>query len=281
MADGFLPPLRYPETGTLASILYPLRGAEALAMVTIMGIVFWGFTVLVPEYCLGIWDDANLLGTPSVGRLVILISALPVFLLLPLVLIYMLQYLGRVLVSSAMGDTVPPRTPDRNFDGFFTGLSPWIIWLVFGAFVGLLPLVLHTLFMDQLIPGNPWLAVGLVTIGLPYAQAALMMSFLHDQTFAPVPASVIYVLLRHGNSLLPAFLKTSVLLGMGALAFVLALTLRGSYFWLYILAALCCWVLAIWVAIVVLHILGVCYFHLKDSLKWHTHRPRWGVAWKL
>jgi hypothetical protein len=54
-----------------------------------------------------------------------------------------------------------------------------------------------------------------------------------------------------------------------------------GYFWLYILAALCCWVLAIWVAIVVLHILGVCYFHLKDSLKWHTHRPRWGVAWKL
>src|SRR5262249_52770898 len=40
MADGFLPPLTRPETGTLASFLYPFRGAEALAMVAIMGTAF-------------------------------------------------------------------------------------------------------------------------------------------------------------------------------------------------------------------------------------------------
>ena len=107
-------------------MLYPLRGAETLAMVTVMGTTFWGFTILVPEYCLGVWADASAMGTPSMGMLVILISALPALLLLPLIVIYMMQYLGRVLVSSAMGDTVPPRTPDRNFDGLFSGLSPWL-----------------------------------------------------------------------------------------------------------------------------------------------------------
>ena len=111
-------------------------------MVTVMGTTFWGFTILVPEYCLGVWADASAMGTPSMGMLVILISAIPALLLLPLVVIYLLQYLGRVLVSSAMGDTVPPRTPDRNFDGLFSGLSPWLIWLVFGGLLGLSPLVL-------------------------------------------------------------------------------------------------------------------------------------------
>jgi len=127
MADGFLPPLNHPETRALVSILYPLRSAEAMAMVVIPAIVFWVFTILVPEYCLGLWADANMMGTPSMGMLVILISSLPVAFLLPLIAVYMLQYLGRVLVSSAMGDTVPPRTPDRNFEGFFRGLGPWFI----------------------------------------------------------------------------------------------------------------------------------------------------------
>ena len=146
MADGFLAPLAGSDASVWASILYPLRGAESLAMVAIMGAIFWAFTILVPEYCLGVWDDANALGTPSMGMLVILISALPALILFPLALIYTLQYLGRVLVSSAMGETVPPRTPDRNFEGFFSGLYPWFIWLVFGAAVGLLPLLLSVLF---------------------------------------------------------------------------------------------------------------------------------------
>ena len=77
MADGFLAPLAGSDTSVWASILYPLRGAESLAMVAIMGAIFWAFTILVPEYCLGVWDDANALGAPSMGMLVILISALP------------------------------------------------------------------------------------------------------------------------------------------------------------------------------------------------------------
>ena len=88
-------------------MLYPLRGAETLAMVAVMGVTFWGFTILVPEYCLGLWADAGMLGTPLMGMLVILISALSRFIASPIFIIYLLQYLGRVLISSAMGDTVP------------------------------------------------------------------------------------------------------------------------------------------------------------------------------
>jgi hypothetical protein len=281
MADGFLPPLAHPETGTVASILYPLRGAEALAMVAIMGTAFWGFTILVPEYCLSVWDDANTLGTPSVGRLVILISALPTVILFPLILIYTLQYLGRILVSSAMGDSVPPRTPDRNFDGFLTGLYPWLIWLVVGIVVGLFPLLFSALFVDQAILGNSILTVGLVMLGLPYAEVALMMSFLHERTLAATPWGVAGSLLRHVGSFLPTVFKVTVLMGLAGVIFALVLTLRASYFWFYLLAVLGWWTMAIWIALIVMRILGVHYFHHKDSLAWNPERLRWGVAWRL
>jgi hypothetical protein len=281
MADGFLAPLAGSDTSVWASILYPFRGAEALAMVAIMGAIFWAFTVLVPEYCLGVWDDANTLGTPSVGMLVILISALPALILFPLALIYTLQYLGRVLVSSAMGETVPPRTPDRNFEGFFSGLYPWFIWLFFGAAVGLLPLLLSVFFTGFAILSDPVRAASLAMLGLPYVLVGLMMSFLHEHPMAASPMGVIGALLRHGGSFLPAMIRTTAVLGLAAMMFVVVLSLRTGHFWLYVVAALGCWVMTIWTSIVVMRIMGVHYFWHQDRLKWHGQRSRWGVAWRL
>ena len=281
MADGLLPPLSHPETSVLASMLYPLRGAETLAMVAVMGVIFWGFATLVPEYCLGIWADANMLGTPSMGMLVILISAIPALLLLPVIIIYMLQYLGRVLVSSAMGDTAPPRMPDRNFDGLFNGLYPWLTWLILGGLISLSPLALFAFLGDQPILEKPLLIVGLMTLGLPHAMTALMMSFLHDYPLAAAPPGVIYALLRHGRSFLPTLFQSSVLVTLGGGAFALTLMLRTSHFWLYLTLAMGCWVIAIWIAIVTMRVLGLHYHRHRDSLKWQRADPRWGVSWRL
>jgi hypothetical protein len=281
MADGFLAPLTDSDRSVWASILYPLRGAEALAMVAIMGAIFWVFTILVPEYCLGIWDDANMLGASSMGMLVILISALPALLLFPLALIYTLQYLGRVLVSSARGETVPPRTPDRNFEGFFSGLYPWFIWLVFGAVVGLLPLMVSALFAGFAILNDPVRAAGLAMLGLPYALMALMMAFFHDHPLAATPIGVIGALIRHGGSFLPAMIKVMAVLGLAAMSFGLVLSMRTGHFWFYVPAALGCCAMAIWTGIVVMRIIGVHYFCHQDRLKWHGQTSRWGAAWRL
>ena len=169
LAGGLLRPLGSPESGLIGSLLYPLRGAEAVAIAVVMGSIFWGFTILLPEYCLAIWADANSLGTPSMGMLVVLISAIPALLLLPLFVIYLLQYLGRVLVSNARGDLVPPRMPDRNFDGIFHGLSPWLIWLVLGVSVGLLPFALLISLGDRSLSDRPIAAVSLLILGAAYA----------------------------------------------------------------------------------------------------------------
>lgn len=264
MADGFLPPLSQPETRVLVSILYPLRSAEALTMVVIPAIVFWIFTILVPEYCRTLWADANMMGAASMGMLIILISALPVAFLLPLLVVYMLQYLGRVLVSSTTGDTVPPRTPDRNFEGFFHGLGPWFVWLVLGVGVGFLPLALYAFFRDGTISTDPLLTLLMFIGGLFYAQVALLLTFLHDRPLAANPLRVIGAIVRNGGSILPVLLKTSVIVGLGAAAFVLILPLRASYYWSYLLMASGCWGLAIWAALVTMRVLGLYGFHYKN-----------------
>ena len=281
MAGGLLRPVGSPESGLIGSLLYPLRGAEAVAIAVVMGSILWGFTILLPEYCLAIWADANSLGTPSMGMLVVLISAIPAILLLPLFLIYLLQYLGRVLVSSARGDLVPPRMPDRNFDGFFHGLSPWVIWLVLGVSVGLLPFTLLIALGDRSLSDRPIAAVSLLILGAAYALVALMLSFLHDRPLACAPPGVLSALLHHGGTLMPALLKASALLGLGAVSFVLLRSLRTSQYWIYLISALGWWVLSVWLAIVVMRLLGVHYVRNQATLKWHGKDPRWGIRWRL
>jgi hypothetical protein len=207
-----------------------------------------------------------MLGTPEMGMLIILISALPVVFLFPLFAIYLLQYLRRVLHSSAMGDTVPPRTPDRNFEGFFRGLGSWFAWLVLGAGIGFFPLAVCVSFLSQTTSTAIAQEVLLLICGLCYAQVALLLTFSHDRPLAANPLRVVGTLLQHIGSLSPVLLQTSVIVGVGIASFILLLPLRSGYYWLYLVMALGCWALAIWAALVTMRILGLYGFFHKDIL---------------
>ncbi|MGO9469924.1 MAG: hypothetical protein ACLQIB_35780 [Isosphaeraceae bacterium] len=281
MADGLLPVLKLPETNWFASFLYPLRSIECMSVIAILSVVCWVFVILVPEYCLAIMGDADSMGAPTLGKFIALISILPALFLLPLGLLYWLQYLGRVLVSSAMGDTTPPRTPDRNFDGFLNGLSPWFVWLGLGASVGLLPFLIFCAFQTSAESWSRPVALMLFLLGFPYILMALLMSFLHDHALAAKPPNVIGALFRVGSSvlLLCAFALGTV--GLSQAAFSLALLLRPGHFWIYLLACLVSWAAVAWCSIVLMRVLGNFYYPRRELLGWHHERPRWGVAWKL
>jgi hypothetical protein len=280
MADGLLPALSESESVWFLSFLYPLRGADSLGMIAFLAGVFWVLATLIPEYCLTALGDTDEMGVPSVGRLIVLISALPAVILLPLIGIYWLQYLGRILVSSAMGETTPPRPPDRNFDGFLSGLSPWFVWLVLGLGVGLLPTAWIT-FSGDADASRPWIALALLSVELPYILAALMLAFLHDDPLAAKPWGVVAGLFRLGGSfwVLSALIAAS--LGFALATVEIALLVRPHAFWLYLLLCLGCWVVFHWTIVVVMRLLGTYYFHHKDALQWHREHPRWGVAWRL
>jgi hypothetical protein len=243
--------------------------------------VFWVFFNLIPEYCLTLMGDADMLGATEFGLFAALLSILPVIFLSPLAIFYWLQYLGRVLVASAMGETKPPRLPDRNFDGFLNGLRPWLIWSVLGLLTGLFPLIGYVLSLNTVADGSIVRALALVLLGLPYAVMALLMSFLHDDPLAATPWGVIDAIFRLGVRYGLRCLFVAAALVLSAAPFMVALRLRAAHFWLYVLACLGCWVVVDWILIVVMRVLGTYHFRHQQSLRWHRERPRWGVVWKL
>lgn len=280
MADGLLPLLSQPEKGWLVSFLYPLRGAESLAMAGSMGCLFWIFGVMVTEYCLQVMNDSSSMGGALLGLLFVILAVVPVVILLPMIVAYWLQYLGRILVTSAQGDVAPPRMPDRNFDGFLNGLSPWFIWMVLGLALPLAPAIW---LAGPSGPGGVplWAVAVLAAAALPWILAALMLSFLHDDTFAAMPWGVLLALVRLG----PAFVMLCGLIavaagGLGGAA-ALAVWIRPRAYWTYILFALPCCVAFLWIQMVVMRLLGIYYFHRKAGLKWQATNLRWGIAWKL
>jgi hypothetical protein len=209
------------------------------------------------------------------------ITALPYVILLPLVILYWLQYLGRVIVASAMGETNPPRTPDRNFAGFFHGISPWLIWLILGVSVGVLPLCYYGSSLSSWSDANIPAVIGLLLLGLPYVLMSLMMAFVHDSPVAATPWNVIASIFRLGMSygLLTLFVAAALATAGAIIGF--AFFLRAHVFWLYVISALGCWIVVQWTAIVVMRVLGNCYYQHRNTLRWHRECPRWGVAWRL
>ncbi|MHC5539778.1 hypothetical protein ACYOEI_16285 [Singulisphaera rosea] len=249
-------------------ILYPLRAAEGLGMVAAIGVACWVMGTLVPEYCRSLMADAEALGTPTMGHLVVLITAIPTLVLSPFVLIYWLQYLSRVLVACSEGDSQPPRPPDRNFDGLLTGLSLWVIWIVLGLGVGLLPLAGYLGTTPNHSAGNPWILVGLAAVALPYTLMALLLTFLHSSPFAAKPWAVIGTIARMAPSFVILCLSVASIFATGTGAFALVYALRPSYFAIYVLASLACWSLAVWISIAAAHRLGAYFYRNRRRLKW-------------
>jgi hypothetical protein len=261
-------------------VFFPGRGAEGLMIVAMMGPASWIVATLVPELCLGFIADANQLSASFMGWLVSLIVALPALALGLFTVAYVLQYLGRVLVSGAMGDPRPPRPPDRNHDGLLNGLAPWVIWLACGASLGLGPAVAYYSSRTWDEPANLAIILALAAVGLPYALMSLMMTFLHDGGF-PRPVGVVGAILRFPVQFLAngAVIGGLVLVVVGAFAGVF--WLRDGQFWIYVPLMLPCWMLALWAAIVGMRILGVFYHHHASILRWHREKPWWATNWGI
>ena len=273
-----LAPEDAPESGPgwRADLLFPLRGAEGVITVAILGLAAWGAATLTPELGLTFVADSARSGATLMGMLVAMIAGLPGMLVGFLAVVYALQYLGRVLVSAAMGESKPPRPPDRNFDGLFEGLAPWPIWLACGASVGLAPLAAY-LGSRGGGDSSKVMIVLLAALGLPYAWMALLMTFLDDGGF-PRPVAVVGALVRYRRSFLAPCGLALVLGVVVAGAFVAVLALREEHFWIYVPLMLACWTLAAWAGVVAMRGLGVFYHRHASSLRWHRQEPWWGVT---
>jgi hypothetical protein len=247
-------------------------------MVAMMGLAFWVVATLVPELCLGLIADATYWGAAFMGYLIALIVALPGLALGVFTVAYTLQYLGRVLISAALGEVATPRPPDRNFDRITDGLAPWLVWLTCGATLGLGPMAVYLFSRTEDHPANPAIVAILAAVGLPYALMALMRTFLHDGGF-PNPFALVGLLLRFGSRFLAV---AAVEFGLGLVVvgmFVLVFQSRAEWFWpVFLPLMLPCWLLGVWSAIVGMRVLGVFYHHHASTLRWIREKPWWAVS---
>ena len=254
-------------------LLMPARGMEGVVLVVALGGAFWVAGTLVPEYCLGVLADAEKMSATPMGYLVMLITATPLILLSPLVGLYWFQYLGRILINAAEGERTPPRPPDRNADGLFTGLAGWLGWLGLGLGVGSIPVAVGSAAGVR----DPILSVALGLIGLPYALMALLLTFLHDEDLAARPWRVVRALGRVGPSFLIVSLVVAGLLGSVGVAFWALLKLRDIHFWVYVLLGFPCWCTLIWMTFVAQHTLGAYYSARKHRLRWRRPEAWWNA----
>ncbi len=281
MSEGLLPPLKSPETSAFVSLLYPLRGADCLGLLVGLSVVLWIFVVLVPEYCITMMSDAEGLGASLIGTLFAILAAIPGVILGPVVLVYLLQYLGRVLVSSAMGETLPPRAPDRNAQGLLQGLAPWLVWVVLGVGVGILPVLWFGPRADAPAADRA-ITIGLLFLfATAYMAPAAMLSFLHDDPLAATPIGVVVAWFKLGVQIPRICLVTTGLIAIAAGPIAVAVALRPHHVWIHLLFALFCTFVVLWLLVVFFRVLGLCYHHRARNLNWHRAHPRWGDAWRL
>ena len=225
------------------------------------------------------------MGTPTLGKLIALISILPVAFLLPFAIIYWLQYLGRVVVSSGMGETDSPAHARSKLRRLLQRPEPVVHLAVPGR--GRRPASRRDLSNCSSTLRQP---AGILLTArlrlprcLPYILMALLMTFLHDDALAAKPLGVLTALVQLGGSFL--FLCVFV-------AFARRCARPACSCWrsccetafLQDLSACSAFRAGrsfVWITIVVMRLLGNHYHPHRQVLGWNRDRPRWGVAWKI
>ena len=238
-----------------------------MGIMAILAVAFWFLGSSAPEYCLSLIATAESTGRGLLGILISLITAIPLLIAVPFLGFYWLAYLGRVLESGAKGETVHPRSPDRNFDGFLSAMTPWLIWLFWGFGVGFAPAISVLVFARPRTRAALWTAAGLGLLGYCYALMALIQAHVKGHAGALNPFRIVGAMLRLvipfvGRGIVILVLNFAVLA-----AFFLSVLLRDNYFGIYLLARLGCCAALSWASIASMRILGIFAYHHRAVLR--------------
>lgn len=266
--EGFIHPPGRAETTLRESLLYPFWGSYGIILLLFMPPAFW--LVSAPGIVL-----IDVFATGTAFSMMALILLIPAGLGFLAASTYTLLFLGRLLVSSALGEVPHPHAPAWDFDDILGGLYRWFAALVGGFAMGILPIMVYWLYCGDIDLFDRIILAELGAVGASYALMALLAALLHDDPWAANPITVIRAILRVGWP----FARPSLVAG-----FALMLTLGGFAFVLQTkdaavaaIGLLLCWVVAIYAAMVTLRILGLFHHRHRATLGWVRDRPRWGA----
>jgi len=249
-------------------LLYPLWGATGIALLVFAPPLLW-------------FASLPFLSIPNAqvrdlrGLLVGLLALLPATMMFVPVACFILLFLGRVLVASALGESHHPRWPDWELGEMFRGLWRWIVALVAGGFFGGCPAVGYWIYCGDIDFFDAVILTELSALGIVYGQFALLASILHDDPLGANPVTVLRAIRRVGWACIT---PAAWIIGFGGFMAVVGKVvflvdepaISAFAYWLF-------WVVGLYAMMVVLRILGLFYHRYARVLGWFRDRPRWGV----
>jgi hypothetical protein len=268
---GFIKPPASSETTLARSLLYPFWGEECLALLLFYPPVLWVTSLPMLVFLTPILtgDAALVLALPA------MILGLPFGLLTFVLCGYMLLYLGRVLVASAQGEVQHPRWPHWDGDDIRQGLGRWLVAMVGGFAVGGFPMIAYWIYCGDIDLFDRIIFVELGALGSTYALMALMAALLHETPLAANPVTVTQAIYRVGWGYLAPCLVAGVAASLSVGLFDFALNANHPI--TAVLGLWAAWVISLYLALVVMRILGLYYRRHATKLGWINDRPRWGA----
>ena len=255
-------------------LLFPVTDGPGIGLMVFFPPLLWILS-------LPIFDVIAVLQPFTKGDWALGLLVLPVFgpLLFSLMMTigYVLVFLGQMLVASALGETDHPRWPEWQPHEIMEGIGRWVWAFLLGFALGGFPLLLYWRscgdidWIDWIVALPTW-----VIVGAGVALMALAASLLHDNIVAANPYTIFTAIWRTGWD----YLKPSVVAGV-------ALMLLAGSFWVVLfrmptmliaaVALWCYWVFALYMAMVVVRIIGLTYYTHSSALAWFRRRPKWGT----
>ncbi len=188
---------------------------------------------------------------------------------------YILLFLGRVLSASAIGEEDHPRWPKWDRLEIVEELGRWIWAAGMGLAIGGGPAVVYWLHCGDLDLLDAFLFFDLVLVGVAYAQMALVAALLHESLLAANPLTVIRSIARIGWDYVAPCLATAGALALGLGAWYVVL-FRSPNLGVGIVGLWACWVLSLYLGMVVFRSLGATYARHEDRLDWFGSEARRG-----
>lgn len=251
-ADGLVAHPTLAERSILQSMLYPLRNASGLALLTFVPPLLW--VGLVPLFLL-----IPMAVSGSAVTLLALILQLPLLILLLFAFGHTLLFLGDVVITSCLGEVALPRQASWNPAEIWAGGMLWVWGLLVGGVVGGWPAVWYWLRCGDVDWFDQVVLIELILPGVGYAQMALVLALTENSPWsAGNPTRVVGAIWRGGWSYFWPCLVTGSLLAFASWMFKVCLetgneVVSAVAFWFW-------WVSALYLAMVALRWLGLfCY----------------------
>ncbi len=255
-------------------LAYPLGDGPGVGLLIFLPPFLWLFT-------LPLFDVISLMDPLGRANWAIGLLVMPIFLPMmfgfAMVLGYCLLYLGLMLVASSMGENDHPRWPEWNPSDISEGIGRWLWAAIFGLILGGFPVVLYWINCGDIDWIDRIIFVELMMLGTSYTLMALAAALLHEQIIAANPFIVLRSIVRVGWDFVFPSLVASVAVAI-AVVMIWALLYRLPSMWIEAVAMWAFWVVALYLLMVVIRMLGLTYHAHARDLGWFRRRPKWATT---